>query len=77
LTGLLFVAVSVKGAALINRGVSVPRGANARAFMISVLIAVVLAAPQPASAIGWELLAVAVLSGAALLVLDLRAGHAR
>jgi hypothetical protein len=33
--------------------------------------------PQSASAIGWELLAVAVLSGAVLFVLDRRAGHAR
>jgi hypothetical protein len=33
--------------------------------------------PPPASAIGWELLAVAVLSGAVLFVLDRCAGHAR
>jgi hypothetical protein len=43
--------------------------------MTSVLIAVVLVAPQPAAAIGAELLAVAVVSGAVLLILDRRAGH--
>jgi len=32
-------------------------------------------APQPAAALGWELLALAVVSGAALLILDRRAGH--
>jgi hypothetical protein len=44
-------------------------------FMTSVLIAVVLVAPQPSTALGWELLAVAIVSGAALLILDRRAGH--
>jgi hypothetical protein len=45
-------------------------------FMISVLIAVVLVAPQPPAALGWELLALAVVSGAILLILARRAGHA-
>jgi len=40
-----------------------------------VLIAVFLVAPQPAAALGWELLAVAAFSGTALLILDRRAGH--
>jgi hypothetical protein len=44
-------------------------------FMTSVLIAVLLVAPQPAAAVGAELLAVAVVTGACLLVLDRRAGH--
>jgi hypothetical protein len=44
-------------------------------FMTSVLIAVLLVAPQPSTALGWELLAVAIVSGAALLILDRRAGH--
>jgi hypothetical protein len=35
----------------------------------------VLVAPQPPAALGWELLGVAVVAGAALLVLDRRAGH--
>jgi len=76
LTGLLFVALSVKGDAL-----AVSLSLRSRAaqtlvlFMTSVLIAVLLVAPQPAAAIGAELLAVAVVSGAALLILDRRAGH--
>jgi hypothetical protein len=40
-----------------------------------VLIAVFLVAPQPAAALGAELLAVAAVSGTALLILDRRAGH--
>ena len=43
--------------------------------MTSVLIAILLVAPQPAAALGWELLALAVVSGTALLILDRRAGH--
>ena len=45
-------------------------------FVISVLIAVLLVAPQPSVALSAELLAVAVVSGMALLILDRRAGHA-
>jgi hypothetical protein len=44
-------------------------------FMTAVLIAVFLVAPQPAAALGAELLAVAVASGTGLLILDRRAGH--
>ena len=43
--------------------------------MVSVLIAVLLVAPQPSVALGWELVAIAVVSGVTLLVLDRRAGH--
>ena len=78
LTGLLFVALPVKGDAL-----AASRGLRSRAaqtlvlFMISVLIAVLLVAPQPPGALGAGLLAVAVavVSGAALFILDRRAGH--
>lgn len=76
LTGLLFVAVSVKSDAL-----SASRSLTSRAaqtlvlFITSVVIALLLVAPQPAVALGWELLAVAMVSGAALLILDRRAGH--
>ena len=76
LTGLLFVALSVKSDAL-----AASRSLRARAtqtlvlFMTSVLIAVFLVAPQPAAALGAELLAVAVVSGTGLLILDRRAGH--
>jgi hypothetical protein len=44
-------------------------------FMTSVLVAVLLVAPQPSAALGWELLAVTVAPGAVLLILDRRAGH--
>jgi hypothetical protein len=43
--------------------------------MTSVLVAVLLVAPQPRAALGSELLAVAAVSGTALLILDRRAGH--
>jgi hypothetical protein len=77
LAGLLFVAVSVNAAALSESPAIRYRAAQTLVlFMISVLVAVVLAAPQPAIAIGWQLLALAVLSGATLLALDRRAGHA-
>jgi hypothetical protein len=76
LTGLLFVALSVRSDALAGS-----RSLRARAtqtlllFMTSVLIAVFLVAPQPAAALGAELLAVAVVSGTGLFILDRRAGH--
>jgi hypothetical protein len=70
------VALSVRSDA-----VSASRSLSSRAaqtlvlFMTSVLVAVVMAAPQPAAALGAELLAVAAVTGAALLILDRRAGH--
>src|SRR3984885_2779875 len=76
LTGLLFVALSVKSDTLLAS-----RSLRARAtqtlvlFMTSVLIAVCLVAPQPAAALGAELIAVAAASGTLLLILDRRAGH--
>ena len=76
LTGLLFVALSVKGDVVAaSRGLSSRAAETLVLFMISVLVAVLLVAPQPAAALGSELLAVAVVSGAALLILDRRAGH--
>jgi uncharacterized membrane protein len=76
LTGLLFVALSVKSALLATSPSLTFRAAQTLVlFMISVLVAVLLVAPQPAAALGWELLAVAVVSGLALLILDRRAGH--
>jgi hypothetical protein len=78
LTGLLFVAVSVKGSALVESSALSSRAAQTLVlFMTSVMTAVVLVAPQPPTAVGWQLLALAVLSGAGLLVQDRRAGHAR
>ena len=78
LTGLLFVALSVKANALSESPALSSRAAQTLvAFMTSVMIAVVLVAPQPSTAIGLELLALAVLFGAFLFVLGRRAGHAR
>jgi hypothetical protein len=76
LAGLLFVAVSVQSAALAaSRSLSSRAAQTLVLFMTSVLVAVVLVAPQPPAALGWELPAAAVVSGAALLILDRRAGH--
>ena len=76
LTGLLFVALSVKSDVLAaSRSLSSRAAQTLVLFMTSVLIAVFLVAPQPAAAMGVELLAVAAVSGAALLILDRRAGH--
>jgi hypothetical protein len=76
LVGLLFVAVSVKSDVLAaSRSLSSRAAQTLVLFMTSVLIAVLLVAPQPPAALGSELLAVAVVSGTALLILDRRAGH--
>jgi hypothetical protein len=78
LAGLLFVALSVKGTALSgSRALSSRAAQTLVLFMTAVLIALVLVAPQPLTALGAELVALAVLCGAALLVVDRRAGHAR
>jgi hypothetical protein len=77
LTGLLFVALSVKATALSESLALASRAAQTLVlFMTSVLIAVVLTAPQSSSAIGAELVGVAVICGVALLILGRRAGHA-
>ena len=76
LTGLLFVAVSVRSDVLAASLTLRSRAAQTLVlFMTSVLVAIVLVAPQPPAALGWELLGVAALSGTALLILDRRAGH--
>jgi hypothetical protein len=67
LTGLLFVALSVKGDVLsASRSLSSRAAQTLVLFMTSVLIALLLVAPQPAAALGWELLTLAVVSGTAL-----------
>jgi hypothetical protein len=77
LTGLLFVALSVKSDVLAaSRSLSSRAAETLVLFMILVLVAVLLVAPQPPAALGAALLAVAVVSGIALFVLDRRAGHA-
>jgi hypothetical protein len=76
LTGLLFVAVSVKSDVLAASPDLASRAAQTLVlFMTSVMVAVLLIAPQPPPALGAELLAVAAVSGAALRILDRRAGH--
>jgi hypothetical protein len=76
LTGLLFVAVSVKSEVLAASLSLRSRAAQTLVlFMTSVLTSVLLVAPQPRTALGSELLAVALASGMALLILDRRAGH--
>ena len=71
LTGLLFVALSVKSDALAASGSLRARATQTLVlFVTSVLVAVLLVAPQPAAALGAELLAVAVVLGTGLLILD-------
>jgi hypothetical protein len=76
LTGLLFVAVSIKSGSLAaSRSLSSRAAQTLVLFMTPAISAVLLVAPQPGPALGAELLALAAVSGAALLVLDRRAGH--
>jgi hypothetical protein len=76
LTGLLFVAVSIKSEALArSRSLSSRAAQTLTLFMTAAIAAIVLVAPQPGSALGAELLALAAVSGAVLVVLDQRAGH--
>jgi hypothetical protein len=76
LTGLLFVAVSIKSDALAKSRSLRSRAAQTLVlFMTTALAALVVVAPQPADALGGELIALAALSGAALYVLDRRGGH--
>jgi hypothetical protein len=78
LTGLLFVALSVKGTALGGSRALRSRASQTLVlFMTSVLISLILTAPQSTTAVGAELVALAVFCGGALLTLDRRAGHAR
>jgi hypothetical protein len=76
LTGLLFVAVSIKSDTL-SKSVSLrSRAAQTLVlFMTSALAAIVLVAPQPGDALGGELVALAAVSGATLYVLDRWGGH--
>ncbi len=76
LTGLLFVAVSVKSGVLAASRSHSSRAAQTLVlYMTSVLIADLMVAHQPPAALGSELLAVAAVSGTAQLILDRRAGH--
>src|ERR1700722_21025445 len=76
LTGLLFVAVSIKSDLLARSRSLASRAAQTLVlFMISVLTGLLLVAPQPRLALGSELLALAAISGLILVVLDRRAGR--
>jgi len=76
LTGLLFVAVSIKSDTLArSRSLRSRAGQTLVLFMTSALAAIVLVAPQPGDALGGELLALAAASGSILYVLDRRGGH--
>jgi hypothetical protein len=76
LTGLLFVAVSIKSDTLAKSRSLRSRAAQTLVlFMTSVLAAIFLVAPQPGDALGGELVALAAVSGATLYVLDRRGGH--
>ena len=76
LTGLLFVALSIKGEALAASVSLRSRAAQTLVlFLTSAITAVVLVAPQPQTGTAVELLVLAAISGAALFVLDRRAGH--
>ena len=76
LTGLLFVALSIKSETLARSRTLASRAAQTLVlFMTSAISAILLVAPQPDPALGAELLALAAVSGAGLLVFDRRAGH--
>ncbi|MGP7999948.1 MAG: hypothetical protein ACLPKI_21935 [Streptosporangiaceae bacterium] len=76
LTGLLFVAVSIKSEAMAQSHPLRLRAAQTLVlFMTSAIAAVLLVAPQPKQALGPELIAVAVVAGVALFVFDQQAGH--
>jgi uncharacterized membrane protein SirB2 len=76
LTGLLFVAVSIKSDVLASsRSLSSRAAQTLLLFMISAITAILLVAPQPRAALGAELLAVSVIAGIGLFILDRRAGH--
>ncbi len=76
LTGLLFVAVSIKSDTLAKSRSLRSRAAQTLVlFMTTALAVIVLVAPQPRDALGAELIALAALSGATLYVLDRRGGH--
>jgi len=77
LTGLLFVTVSIKGDLLSRSQNLSSRAAQSLClFMSAVLIALIVAAPQPHAALGVELLLLAGTLALGMLILARRAGHA-
>ena len=78
LTGLPFVAVSIKSEVLARSRSLASRAVQTLVlFMTSAIAAIVLVAPQPEPALGTELLILAAVSGTTLFVFDRRAGHDR
>jgi hypothetical protein len=76
LTGLLFVAVSIKSDTLAKSRSLASRAAQTLAlFVTAALAAVFLVAPQPGAALAGELIALAAISGTTLYIFDRRAGH--
>src|ERR1700744_689762 len=76
LTGLLFVAVSIRSEVLARSRSLASRAAQTLVLFVTPAIgAVLLVAPQPATALGAELLALGLASGLVLIILDRRAGH--
>jgi hypothetical protein len=76
LTGLLFVAVSIRSEVLARSRSLASRAAQTLVLFVTPAIgAVLLVAPQPATALGAELLTLGVMSGLTLIILDRRAGH--
>jgi O-antigen/teichoic acid export membrane protein len=77
LTGLLFVAVSIKSDVLArSRNLSSRAAQTLVLFMIPVLLGLLVVAPQHRIALGGELIGLAALSGLILQYLDRRAGSA-
>jgi hypothetical protein len=76
LTGLLFVAVSIRSEVLARSRSLASRAAQTLVLFVTPAIgAVLLVAPQSATALGAELLTLGLTSGVVLVVLDRRAGH--
>ena len=76
LTGLLFVAVSIRSEVLARSRSLASRAAQTLVlFVTPAIAAVLLVAPQPSTALGAELVGLGVASGLVLIVLDRRAGH--
>lgn len=77
LTGLLFVAVSIKADLLASsRNLSARAAQSLCLFMTAVMLALVLAPPQPRVVLAAELMLLAVTLTVVMLILNRRAGHA-
>ena len=76
LTGLLFVAVSIKSDMLAKSLSLRSRAAQTLVlFVTNAVAAIFLVAPQPGKALGGELIGLAAVSGALLYFFDRRGGH--